>query len=1063
LFLIVPPFVTTRTIVSLRGKERNTPVVAVCTSCGAENPAGFRLCGMCGNPLVEPSPERRKLATMLFCDVVQSTRVGERLDAEAVRELMGRYSRVARSAVERHGGTVEKFAGDAVMAVFGVPVAREDDALRAIRAALELRDQVADLNRELAQTLGTTIALRTGINSGEVVAGDPVARELFVTGDAVVVAARLEASARPDEILVGERTYRLTRGAVRVEALEPVTVKGKSEPVAAYRVLGVADPVVGRPATTSFVGRADELAELTAIFDRVAAARSSELVTVIGEPGVGKSRLMEEFAGSLGDRAMVLRGRCLSYGEGVTYWPLVEALRDATATADAASADTADEIAAVLGADESARKVVSTLGPLLGASEGTSTPAQIAWATRTFLQALAESYPALLVLDDVHWAQPGLLALLDGLVARPMPAAIMLIALARPPRGRVESERPDWPTIPLRPLEHDEATKLVEHLLATTTLVEGAGQRVVTASGGNPLFAEELVAMLAEDDDLAIPETLESVLAERLDHLPASERDAAERAAVEGEVFHLGALFELTQANARADLPVAIDGLLEKELIRETDTNIPGEKAYCFRHVLIRDAAYAASAKRLRAELHEQLAGWLDGIAATRQAELEAVVGYHLEQCYRLRSQLSPANVELTALATRAAARLRGAGDRAESLGDIGAAANLYERAARLIPPEHTVRVRLLPDLARALHETGDIGRAREIVAEARILARRTNEERTAARASVTDIALSLQDTHRTARELLEELEAVLPTLEAMGDAFGLALAWNTMALVWFMRLSRAGEAEVALERALEHALRAGAVREAALARGRRCVFAARGLSTAEAIPICERMLRESEGVLDVEVRACESLAVLLGMRGRFEEGMAMFARARALRHELGQDLFATGLSMGIALLKLTAGEPLAAEIELESASQTLAPMGAHDLRSSIDAVLARAVYEQGRYAEAEDLALSSQVESHDLMTRFLAGLTLARTRARGGHADEAERIASEAIEFSQSTDWLDIQGDAELALADVLRIGGRDGDSRLHLSHALALYDRKGCTVMAERVRAQLAEPASV
>jgi len=307
----------------------------ICASCGQENPEGFGFCGRCGSPLATKTEQRRKPATLLFCDASGSTAMGERLDAESVRELMYSYFHEMRSAIERHGGTVEKFVGDAVMAVFGVPEAHEDDPLRACRAALEMQKRLPELNQELERRYGSVLALRIGVNTGQIVAGDASTRETFVSGDAVNTAARLEQAAAPGEVLLGEATYRLVRDMVEAEPVEPITAKGKAEPVAAYRLLSVPlapAPRAGRQ--TPLVGRTEELRTLEEMFARATAGGRLELATMIGEPGVGKSRLASEFVAALGGRARVLVGRCLAYGEGITWWPLAEIVRAAAGIHD---------------------------------------------------------------------------------------------------------------------------------------------------------------------------------------------------------------------------------------------------------------------------------------------------------------------------------------------------------------------------------------------------------------------------------------------------------------------------------------------------------------------------------------------------------------------------------------------------------------------------------------------------------------------------------------------------------------------------------------------------------
>src|SRR5918912_1846563 len=379
----------------------------ICSVCGTDNPDGFRFCGSCGTPLLQATPERRKTATLLFCDVSGSTALGERLETESVREMMLRYFDEMRAALERHSGVVEKFIGDAVMAVFGVPVAHEDDALRAVRAAVDMLARLEELNHEFEGRFGSRIGLRIGINTGEVVAGDVSMGETFVSGDPVNVAARLEQTAAVGEVLLGELTWRLTRQAVRAEPVEPLALKGKAKPVPAYRLLGLAD---GSPArrprgASALVGREEELATLHRELDAAVAGRACRLVTVVGEPGMGKSRLAEEFLGARRPGTRVLRGRCLSYGEGITYWALGEIVRAAGGfDKDDGAAAARARLGALLAETEDGDAVTGLLVQAIGLESGSGATGEIAWAARRLVEAIARKEPVVGAIEDLPWA-----------------------------------------------------------------------------------------------------------------------------------------------------------------------------------------------------------------------------------------------------------------------------------------------------------------------------------------------------------------------------------------------------------------------------------------------------------------------------------------------------------------------------------------------------------------------------------------------------------------------------------------------------------------------------------
>ena len=489
----------------------------MCAACGAENREGARFCDTCGAALHETPTvrEQRKTVSVLFCDVTGSTALGERLDPESLRRVLARYFEIASAAVERHGGTVEKFIGDAVMAVFGVPVVHEDDALRAVRAAAEIREALETLNAELERDFGTTLSIRFGVTTGEVVTGT---EERLATGDAVNVAARLEQAAEPGDILLGDETVRLLRDAVDVAAVEPLTLKGKRDAVPAFRLVSVDTAWPRRRLDAVIVGRERELRLLADAWERVRTERSCHLFTVMGAAGVGKSRVVVELLGSL-TGARVLRGRCLPYGEGITYWPVVEVLKQLTD----------------LDAFELDPRARSALRSVLGDDEVSASTDEIAWAVRKALEAAAATEPLVCVFDDVHWGEQTFLDLVEHVADLSRDAPILLLCMARP---ELLDRKPGWAggklnatTVLLEPLSAAETDALIDGLLGGADVDGALRERIRERAEGNPLFVEEMLGMLrgAANEHVDVPPTIQALLAARIDQLDPAERGVLER------------------------------------------------------------------------------------------------------------------------------------------------------------------------------------------------------------------------------------------------------------------------------------------------------------------------------------------------------------------------------------------------------------------------------------------------------------------------------------------------------------------------------------------------------
>jgi class 3 adenylate cyclase/predicted ATPase len=997
-----------------------------CSSCGRESDGGFAFCPHCAAPFAsEPAREQRKTVTVLFCDLVGSTALGESVDPEALRALLALYFRRMKGIVEAHGGTVEKFIGDAVMAVFGIPVVHEDDALRAVRAALEMREAWPELGVEG----------RIGVNTGEVVTGTA---ERLVTGDAVNVAARLERAAEPGQVWLGTGTLRLLRDAVEVEQVEALTLKGKSEPVPAWRLLAVGGGLERR-FSAPMVGRETELARLRAAFAQAVHDRSCQLFMMFGTAGVGKSRLAAEFLAGLDARRV--RGRCLSYGEGITYWPVVEVIRQL---------DT-------LPADEAA---VAALRSLLGESDAGTSAEELAWAFRKLLEQEAQEQPLVCVLDDLHWGEPTLLDLVERVADLSRDAPIMLLCMARP---ELLERRPGWAggksnatTALLKPLDATETDQLLDALGG----VEGElRDRIAAAAEGNPLFLEEMLALLRESGgvEVKVPPTIQALLAARLDQLEPGERSVLERGAIEGRVFHRSAVQALSDGETQ--LHRRLVSLVRKDLVLPDKPQLPGDEAYRFRHLLIRDAAYRSLSKATRADLHERFAAWLERTAAERVREYEEIVGYHLEQAYRCRIDLGSVDEELQGLGARASQRLESAGRRALARGDLHAAIGLLERATSLCAADGVRRAVLLPELGAALIEAGRLSEAERVLGEAMLVAAEAEDECAESRVLVKQQFLHLlQVTEGGTDRAASSVERVLPIFKRHDDHLGLCSARRLEAWLYWNEASAAAAAE-AWEQAAAHAGRAGDDH----ARAEILTWIASSLwfgptPVVEAIRRCEEIRSEVSGHPESEALTLRHLGGLHAMDGRFDLARSLLATSNAVFEDLGLTLNAA-TSHNEAVMEMLAGDPAAAEASLRSGFEALKQMGEQAFLSTTAAFLARAVFAQERDDEAEDLAqLSAKLTATgDLLTQVLWRGVQARILARRGRLEEAEALAREAVALAEQTDFLVYRGDAFVDLAHVLQDSGRRQEAAAAAAEGLHLHEQKGNLITAGKIRSDL------
>ncbi len=1059
-----------------------------CPSCGRENPEGFEFCGFCRSPLAgADAAEVRKTVTVLFCDVTGSTSLAERLDPESMRNVMSRFFAEMRAVLERHGGTVEKFIGDAVMAVFGIPSVHEDDALRAVRAASEMREALAILNDELERDRGVTIASRIGVHTGEVVAGDPTAGQTLVTGDAVNVAARLEQAAAPGQILLGETTLRLVRDAVTTEPIQPLALKGKTEPVRASALIDVAPRAVGptRHHVAPMVGRKEELDALREAVGRATRDRRCIRATVVGPPGVGKSRLVDEFVAAQVEDVVVTHGRCLSYGDGITYWPVVEIL---TAVAAISDVDGPDEIRSKIGGllegSADSAIVVERLAELFGLSGATAAPEETYWAVRTLFEALASRRPLAAVFEDVHWAEPALLDLIEHIVTLSEDSPIVLLCTARP---ELLEERPGWAmggttsiSLVLESLTRAETDELIANLIGSSAIPAEAGP-IVEAAEGNPLFLEQLVQMLIDEGHLrregdawmvvgdlsalSIPSTIRGVLEARLERLPPPEREILERGAVEGRVFHRASVTSSPDGAARDDVGRALSSLVHKGLIGSAPALVGGGEAYRFHHALIRDAAYGRVSKATRADLHERHARWLEREAGDRVAEFEELLAYHLEQATRLRTDLGPLGAAGRKLAGEAARRLASSGRRAAGRGDVRAAGGLLERALALLEPEDPARPGLLVALGEAFTETGEADRAMDALEEATTTAARRGDTRLRIRAALARMILRYQnDPEGTGEELVRLAAEGIPILEELDDDEGLARAWKGLGEEALMRANPVDMTD-AYERAADHAERAGD--RAALADALSWLSLIVWWDMTPPEEAIRRAL-ELRGRLPsdrvVEAMTTMSEGFSLAMLGRFDEGRMLYRRGHDVLEELGLRMKAGGMQDSASRIESLAGDLDAAERELRKGSEALASMGERGYLSTQAAMLGEVLYERGRLDGAmEQTRLSEEAAaSDDTISQAQWRGVRAKVLARRGEPAAAVALAEEAEAISAPTGFWDLRSEALTALAEVYRLVGRPDDASAALRGALELVEEKGVVPLIERIRARLEEMES-
>ena len=928
---------------------------------------------------------------------------------------MTQFFELVSRTIEAHGGTVEAFAGDAVMSAFGIPLAHEDDAERALRATLEIRTAVRELGLEC----------RIGVEAGEVLSEDTDLT--LATGRAVNLAARLQQGAEPNEILVGAGAYRLAAHAIELEAAGSRKLRGFSEPAASWRALRLAEPG-GRPdgaPSAPLIGRDVEIAMLRNTFDRTARDRRAHLVTIYGEPGVGKSRLARDFVDSL-DGATVLVGRCLPYGEGITYWPLAEMIKASVGIVDNDPPETAR---AKLGTSCGDEAVVDLLALASGVSEpgdAERSQEEIAWAVREWVECEASRRPLVLGFEDVHWSEEPLLELIEHLAHWVRNAPLLIICLARP---ELLEANPQWgggrvrgATIELGALGEDDAGELVDALLVEEALSAEVRGAVLAKAEGNPLFVEETVRMLTDGGEgrMRIPDTVQALIAARIDGLPSEARTVLRRAAVAGRVFWRGAIAEL--AGDVREVDAVLEDLLHRDfLLREARSSIGGEEAFRFKHVLTREIAYAGLTKLMRAELHESFAAWLK---SKEMEELVEIRAFHLDRATILRTELD--GTAPPELVRTAAAALEAAGTRAIAREANRAGRHLLLRSVELEP---TLKRRY--QAARAAWRLDDLPAVsvemEQVLADAREAGNRPLEGR--ALIALGEVKAYRDSDTPGSRQLVEEGLAVLEPDDLIGRFDGLrqlsALAKWEGDLVGARRLAHE-ELDIARAAGRKDLISSAANALAA------SYFLASELDRAYELATEARNLAKESGGIVVRGKALGILGNIAELRGDAAEAIALYEQSIALFAEAGAVLDHARSLNHLAELVMHAGDNDRGEQLAREAIRMLRPVGDRGYLCESERILAEALLDRGELEEAERYALAAveTVGAQDVSSIPSTLATLGLVRVAQGSDEEAERLLREAVDRSADVAPAWVQATCRRHLAEFLRERGREEEA---------------------------------
>jgi class 3 adenylate cyclase len=1051
-----------------------------CASCRATMGDDSRFCPMCGTPVAAPSPAReaRKNVAILFMDLVGSTTLGEMLDPEPLRQIMDRYFAAASTSIAAHGGEVEKFIGDAVMAVFGATVSHEDDALRAVRAAREAVERVSELSSGLMASHKVTLEVRCGICSGEVMA-ITTAGDFRVIGDPVNTAARLQTAAQPGEILVDAASASMIRTSVGLDPVEPLTLKGKSQPVPAWRVTSgqlPGDPT-DSPPLTPLIGRADELEELRSAYRKVTKRNQLCLVTVLGAPGIGKSRLVRDFVSSIGPAEVtVLRGKCDAYGHGITYKPLTDMLL----AMDGGWSDLARAMQAEGGDARRAAACLSAIvadqatpgGAETADAEATGTE-EISWSIRYLLGQLGKDKPVIMVWDDLHWAQSTLLDMIDDVVTWLTDVPVMLLCLSR---MELLDSRPSWGggkpcalALDVAPLSQSQSAELVAEIAMREEVCahgqDALYEQVAVQCEGNPLFAELMLDVFADTaPGSGLPPTISALLSSRLDQLPDGERHLLEIASAIGRDFSWTVLRAMLAAEGVGDSQAreVVASLVRRRILSRIDTD-----GFRFGQALMRDTAYSLSPKARREHWHlllaEQLARICSDADGAQQDERMALA-YHVEAASQLARELRPGDYVLPEHAPLAAGILISEGIKALHRKDIPAAVALLERGRGLVPPDDERQASLmvhitdcwllLSDAERALAAIAATPR-QDLLADLTCQIQRCIAERRLGLATAAELAPAAQRLAAELRQAEDQRPADGGSSWQLGDLAWCRLHWLQAFL--YIAAERSADAVAELRLALKRVEALQDSYEADRLRGAICELAQWAPTTVSAgLKLCAELTERFEANRANLVPVLMTKAHLAALGGDLNGARAALVEVRTYTNELHLDISDAAIIGVSGHVDALGGDHRLAEASYRKCQQLLIEMGQPSGATTYEAHAARELFEQGKVAETVQALdkLTSAAQALDLRTELIVTSLQARIAAATGRAAQAHELATRVAQRSEQTDDLCLQGDCYVDLAIVAAQAGQQADAAEAAATALDRYEAKGASRLSLRAK---------